>query len=123
IQFLGPCLVALVSSRTIREGVLALVAFCGVALIAGFGGGLDVLGLIFAAGSAVAFALYTLFAAHIGKSTGGVKDVALAVTVGALVTLLVSIPTIPETAPQHWLILLISATIGMAIPFSVDTLA
>lgn len=92
IDFLGPCLVALAASRRAREGLLAVVALLGVALIAGFGGALDPLGLIFAGLAGAAFGLYTLLAARVGQSDGGLPSVALSVTVAAILTLPFSAP-------------------------------
>ncbi|MBN9611983.1 MAG: EamA family transporter, partial [Actinobacteria bacterium] len=123
LDFLGPCLVALALSRRFREVLLALLAFAGVALIAGLGGPLDTLGIVFAALAGASFALYTLLAAHIGKSDGVMQNMALSVTVAALITLPFSIPAIPRIEAVQWLPLLISAVLGTALAFTVDTLA
>ncbi len=123
IDFLGPCLVAFFASRRLREGLLALVAFGGVALIAGLGGPLDPLGLVFAALAAVCFGLYTVLAARVGKSAGGLPSVALSVSVAALLTLPFSVPAISGAGPADWGVLALSALVGMALAFTVDTLA
>lgn len=123
IDFLGPCLVALAASRHLREGLLALLAFAGVALIAGLGGPLDGLGVLFAALAGAAFALYTLLAARIGKSESSMQNLALSVAVGAVLTLPFSIPAIPRVEPVHWLPLVLSALLGTTLAFTVDTLA
>lgn len=123
IDFLGPCIVALFASRSVMEGVLALVAFAGVVLIAGFGGPFDTLGLLFAGGAGLSFGLYTLLAVRVGKSIGGVSDVALAVLAAAVLTLPFSVPAGIAAEPGQWLMLLGSAILGTAIPYSVDTLA
>ena len=123
LDFLGPCLVALALSRRFREVLLALLAFAGVALIAGLGGPLDTLGIVFAALAGASFALYTLLAAHIGKSDGVMQNMALSVTISALITLPFSIPAIPRIEPVQWLPLLVSAVLGTALAFTVDTLA
>lgn len=123
IDFLGPCLVALFASRSLMEGVLALVAFAGVVLIAGFGGPFDTLGLLFAGGAGLSFGLYTLLAVRVGKSVGGVSDVALAVLASACFTLPFSVPAAFHVSPVQWLMLLASALLGTAIPYTVDTIA
>jgi inner membrane transporter RhtA len=123
IEFLGPCLVALAASRHLREALLAVVAFVGVALIAGLGGPLDPLGLVFAAGAAVCFGLYTLLAARVGKSSGGLPSVALSVAVAAILTLPFSVPAAPTVSPGQWGVLLLSAAIGTAFAFTADTYA
>ncbi|UOQ56402.1 EamA family transporter [Leucobacter allii] len=123
IDFLGPCAVALVAARRVREGLLAVVALLGVALIAGFGGELDPLGLMFAVLAGAAFGLYTLLAARVGQSEGGLPGVALSVTVAAVLTLPFSVPAMPQLRPEHLLALVVSALLGTALAFTVDTIA
>lgn len=123
IDFLGPCLVALLASRRAREGMLAVVALLGVGLIAGFGGALDPLGLVFAGIAGAAFGLYTLLAARVGQSDGGLPSVALSVTVAAILTLPFSVPVIPLVRVEHAFPLLLSAMLGTALAFTVDTIA
>lgn len=123
INFLGPCLVALLGSRRVREVLFALTALLGVVLIAGLGGPFDPLGLLYAALSAASFALYTLFAANVGQSAGGLPGVALAATVAAILTLPFSVPVIPVVSAPQWGVLLISALLGTTLVFTVDTMA
>lgn len=123
IDFLGPCLVALAASRRAREGLLAVVALLGVALIAGFGGALDPIGLMFAGLAGAAFGLYTLLAARVGQSDGGLPSVALSVTVAAILTLPFSAPVVPLVRVEHLIPLLASALLGTALAFTVDTIA
>ncbi|WP_240739841.1 EamA family transporter [Leucobacter triazinivorans] len=123
IDFLGPCLVALAASRRPREGLLAVAAIIGVGLMAGFGGPFDPLGLVFAALAGAAFGLYTLLAARIGQSEGGLPSVGLSVAVAAILTLPFAIPAVPLLEAQHLLPLLASAVLGTALAFTVDTMA
>lgn len=123
IDFLGPCLVALAGSRRLRDGLLALAAFAGVALIAGLGGPLDPVGLLFAVAAGASFGGYTLLAPRIGKSDGGLGGLALSVAFAAVLTLPVSLPALPNVGLQHWGVLAVSALLGMALAFTVDTLA
>jgi len=123
LDFLGPCVVALCASRRLREGGLALLALAGVGLIAGFGGPFDGLGLIFAALGGAAFGLYTLLAARVGKSVGGLSDMTLSVVVAAALLLPFSIPAVPAAEPRDWGLLVSSALLGVALAFVVDTMA
>lgn len=123
IDFLGPCLVALAASRRPREGMLAVAAIIGVGLIAGFGGPFDPLGMLFAALAGASFGLYTLLAARVGQSEGGLPSVALSVVVAAILTLPFSVPAVPLVQPDHLLPLLASALLGTALAFTVDTMA
>lgn len=124
IDFLGPCAVAFAASRRVREAALAVLALIGVVMIVGLGGTeFDPIGYLFAVGAAVSFGLYTLLAASVGKSDGGMSGLALSVSFAAVLTLPFSIPAVPLLQPAHAGILLASALLGMAMPFFVDTLA
>jgi inner membrane transporter RhtA len=124
LDFLGPCAIALLGSRRLREGLCALVAVAGVALIsAGPLGYFDLAGYLFALGAAFFFAVYTVGADRIGKASSGLDGVALSVTIAAVVTLPIAVPQLPRIDGSDWWLFLLSAVIGVAIPFSVDTIA
>lgn len=123
LDFLGPCMVAFLASRRLREGLLAIAAFAGVVLLAGFGGPFDPIGLVWGALAGVSFAGYTLLAPRIGKTEGGLQSVALSVTVAALLTTPFSLPVITQVQPAQWGLLALSALVGTALAFSVDTIA
>ena len=124
LDFLGPCAIALLGSRRLREGLCALVAVAGVALIsAGPLGYFDLAGYLFALGAAFFFAVYTVGADRIGKTSSGLDGVALSVTIAAVVTLPIAVPQLPRIDGPDWWLFTFSAVIGVAIPFSVDTIA
>lgn len=123
INFLGACAVALFGARRARDALLAIIALIGVALIAGLGGPIDPIGLLFAACSASGVAIYTLFAARVGQTGGGLSGVPLAITVAAILTLPLSIPAIPLIEPQQWLPLTLSGLCTPALSFAADTIA
>ena len=123
LDFLGPCVVAFLASRRLREGLLAIAAFAGVVLLAGFGGPFDTVGLIWGALAGVSFAGYTLLAPRIGKTEGGLQSVALSVSVAAVLTMPFSVPVIADVRPAQWGLLALSALVGTALAFSVDTIA
>ncbi|MFD2758726.1 EamA family transporter [Gulosibacter faecalis] len=124
LEFLGPCAVALLGSRRIREGICAVVALAGVALISvGPAGYFDLAGYLFGLGAALFFALYTIGADRIGKASSGLDGVALSVTVAAIVTLPFAVVQVPRVTPTDWGVLVLVAVIGVAMPFSVDTIA
>ncbi|MFD4240488.1 DMT family transporter [Streptomyces sp. NPDC058525] len=52
LEFLGPCALAFLASRRIREGLCALAAFAGVLLISGPGGYFNAAGYAFGLGAA-----------------------------------------------------------------------
>lgn len=124
LDFLGPCVVALLGSRHWREAMCALAAFAGVLLISlGPGGYFDPLGYGLALGGAVFFGLYTVMASRVGKADGGLGDLALSVGVAAILTLPFSLPHIATVKADQWLILGASAVLGVAFTFTMDTLA
>ena len=69
------------------------------------------------------FGLYTLFADRIGKTGTGLDGLALSVTVAALATSPVSISHAPHMSAAQWGIIAASAVLGVAIPYTMDTLS
>ena len=124
LEFLGPCVVALAGSRHWREGLCAVVALAGVGLISFTPGGyFNPAGYLFALGSAFCFGLYTLFADRVGKAGTGLDGLALSVTVAALATSPVSITRAPHVSAAQWGVIAASAVLGVAIPYTMDTLS
>lgn len=124
LEFLGPCVIALLASRRIREGLIAVLAFTGVVIISvGPQGYFDLIGYLFALAAAVSFALYTLYADRVGKAGTGLSGLALSVTVAAAITLPFSVPAVTRVTPSDWLLLALSALIGVVVPYAVDTIA
>lgn len=123
LDFLGPCMVAFLASRRLREGLLAIAAFTGVVLLAGFGGPFDPIGLVWGVLAGASFAGYTVLAPRIGQSGGGLQSVALAISVAAVLTLPFSAPVITHVTAPQWGLLALSALVGTALSFSVDTIA
>jgi inner membrane transporter RhtA len=123
LDFLGPCAVALLASRRLREGLCALLALGGVVLIAGPSGTFDLIGYAFGLLAAVFFALYTVGAERIGKDEGGLSSLALSVAVAAVVSLPFGVHRIPEVTGPQWGMLAVSALVGVVLAFTVDTLA
>ncbi|MEU6128234.1 EamA family transporter [Saccharopolyspora sp. NPDC047091] len=123
LEFLGPCAVALFTSRRVREGLCALAALAGVVLISGPGGYFNAAGFAFGLGAAFFFALYTLAAERVGKSDEGLSGLALSTVVAAVVSLPFGVGAAASVTGHQWLVLAISAVIGVAIPYAVDTVA
>lgn len=124
LEFLGPCVVALAGSRHWREGLCAVVALAGVGLISFTPGGyFNPAGYLFALGSAFCFGLYTLFADKVGKAGTGLDGLALSVTVAALATLPISVGHATHATAVQWGVIATSAVLGVAIPYTMDTLS
>jgi inner membrane transporter RhtA len=123
IQFLGPCAVALAGSRRIGEGVCAVMALAGVAVIAGPGGGMDALGFALAVLAAAFLALYTVLAEKIGKSDGAMRDLSLSVAVAAAASWPFLGGGLPHMTPGAFGLIALSALLGVVVPYTADTIA
>ncbi len=87
IEFLGPLLVAVLGKRTWRHSLFALIAGLGVVALSHPGGGLTLVGGLFAVGAGIGWASY-LFASHrVGGSTTGFGGLAVSMMISSLVTL------------------------------------
>lgn len=123
LDFLGPCLVSFFGLRRGKDRVWAVCAFAGVVLIAGPSSGLDPLGVVFGLLAGAFFAAYTVFAERVGKSESGLGDLAISVSVAALLTLPLTAPKLGELNVRAWLVLTLAAVVGVVIPYIADTLA
>jgi inner membrane transporter RhtA len=123
IEFLGPCAVALAASKRVLEGLTALAALAGVALMAGPGGTFDLVGFGFAVAAAVFLGFYTVFAEKVGKSEGGLGNLALSVVCAALLSLPFATWTTSFLNPKVLGVLAGSAALGVVVPYLLDTIA
>ena len=123
LDFLGPCLVSFIGLKRGRGRVWALVAFVGVALIAGPSSGLDPIGVGCGLAAGAFFAMYTVFAERVGKDDGGLGDLAVSVSVAALLTLPLAAPRLVDVTADAWVVLAVAAVVGVVIPYIADTLA
>lgn len=88
IEVLGPLVLSIVASRRLSAWLWAVLAFAGVAALAGGGWDrLDPLGVLFALGAAASWAFYILASARVGREFPGLDGLALAMTAGALLAL------------------------------------
>jgi inner membrane transporter RhtA len=91
IEYLGPFMVAALGKRSTRHFALVVLAGLGVLAIARPGAGLNVEGILFAAGSGFGWASYVFAAHRVGGQAEGFGGLAVSMSVGALVTLPMSI--------------------------------
>lgn len=88
IEVLGPLTLSIIASRRASAWLWAALALVGVIALGGGGWDrLDLVGVLFALGAAVAWALYILSAARVGAAFPKLDGLALAMTIGALVSL------------------------------------
>jgi inner membrane transporter RhtA len=85
VEFLGPLGVAVVGSRRLLDLVWVGLAAVGVALLAGSGGSLDIVGVLLAALAGCFWAAYILLSQRVGRVLPGMTGLAIALSVGAVV--------------------------------------
>jgi inner membrane transporter RhtA len=87
IEFLGPLGLAVAGSRRPLDAVWVVLAAAGVLLLAGgLGGHRSVAGIGYAALAAACWAGYILLAQRVGRAVPGLTGLAVALTVGAVLT-------------------------------------
>lgn len=88
IEVLGPLVLSIVASRRASTWLWALLALAGVIALGGGGWDrLDPLGVLFALGAAASWAFYILASARVGRAFPRLDGLALAMAVGAIVSL------------------------------------
>ncbi|GAA1996843.1 EamA family transporter [Microbacterium ulmi] len=88
IEVLGPLVLSIVVAKKATAWLWALLALAGVAALGGGGWDrLDALGVVFALGAAASWAFYILASARVGREFPKLDGLALAMTVGALLSL------------------------------------
>lgn len=122
IEVMGPLVLSVIASRSWRGLLWAVLAGTGVALLGGGAQDLDPLGLLFAAGAAVMWAAYILTARAAGASMPGVVGLALAMAVGAVMTVPVAVAVVGAALlnPQALALAFVVAVLSSAIPYGIE---
>ncbi|MGL3806690.1 EamA family transporter [Paeniglutamicibacter sp. R2-26] len=123
LEFLGPLAIAAMGARGKLERLLPVATLLGVALVAGPLEGINIPGIAYGLGAAVAFGAYTLLAGRVGDTTPGLQGLALSVTVAALVIAPFSIQAAPRLDGPEWLTVVASALLGVALAYTLDFVA
>ncbi len=88
IEVLGPLTLSIVASRRLSAWGCAALALAGVACLGGGGwADLDLVGVLCALGAAASWAFYILSSARVGAEFPGLGGLALAMSVGAVLSL------------------------------------
>jgi inner membrane transporter RhtA len=126
IEVLGPLLLSVIVSRRAASWLWAVLAFVGVALL-GRGGleQLDPVGVAFAAGAGVLWAGYILMSARTGARFPKLDGLAIAMSIGAIVTLPFGLGTAGSAlfTPTVLVVGLAVAVLSSAIPYALELLA
>lgn len=131
IEVTGPLVLSVVASRSWRGALWAALAAIGVVLLGGSGllhggsSGLDPVGMAFAVGAAVMWAAYILTARAAGAAMPGVVGLALAMVVGAVVTLPVAgaLAGSALLRPEVLALGFAVAVLSSAIPYGIELTA
>lgn len=126
IEVLGPLTLSIITATGLARWLWAGLALAGVAAL-GAGGWdrLDVLGVLFALGAAVSWALYILASARVGREFPRLDGLALAMAIGAVIALPFGI------AQAHTVLLRIDilalgaavALLSSTIPYALELIA
>lgn len=127
IEFSGPLAVALASSRRPLDLVWIALAIAGLGLLLPIGHGavsLDPVGVAYALGAALAWALYIVLGSRLGRLHGG-RTIAVAMTFAALLALPFGIAHagVALIDPHVLLFGLGVAVLSSAIPYSLEIFA
>ncbi|MCT9819564.1 EamA family transporter [Microbacterium sp. W1N] len=126
IEVLGPLVLSIVASRRAAAWLWAAVAFAGVVALAGGGWDrLDPLGVLFALGAAVSWAFYILASARVGGAFVKLEGLALAMVVGAVLSLPLGIVDAGAALlrPEVLLIGAAVAVLSSTIPYALELIA
>jgi inner membrane transporter RhtA len=126
LEVLGPLALSVLAARRAASWLWAALALAGVTLL-GRGGfnGLNVAGVAFALGAAALWAGYILLSARTGRRFPQMDGLALALTVGALISLPVGLATAGPAllTPSTLALGAAVAVLSAALPFSLELLS
>lgn len=126
IEVLGPLVLSVILARRAIAWLWAGLAFAGVVLLSQGGlGHLDAIGVLFALGAALGWAGYILASRATGKHFEGLGGLAIAMVIGAIITLPFGVSQAGATLlePQILLLGLAVAVLSSAIPYALELVA
>ncbi|AYF99433.1 EamA family transporter [Protaetiibacter intestinalis] len=123
VEFLGPLLLALATSRRVLDVVCVFVAGAGVVLLTGLEGTVDGWGIALALVAAASWAAYILLTRRVALGLPGLEGL----TVGSVVSLALILPLAVlglASATFSWPVVGLLLAVGLlssAIPYALDT--
>ncbi|MFG2721177.1 DMT family transporter [Streptomyces sp. NPDC048416] len=126
LEVLGPLALSVFASRRLVNVVWAGLALAGVVLLGGGGfGSLDLVGVAYALGAGVCWALYILFSARTGRRFPQADGLALAMVVGAVVFLPIGIAQAGGAllVPSTMALGAVVAVLSSVLPYTLELLA
>ncbi len=126
IEVLGPLVLSIVAARRASAWVWAVLAFAGVVALGGGGWDrLDPLGVVFALGAAASWAFYIVASARVGREFPRFDGLALAMAIGAIISLPFGIVD-AGTALLRWDLLALGFAVAMlssTVPYALELVA
>jgi inner membrane transporter RhtA len=128
LEFTGPLTVALLSSKNRLDFLWAALAACGILLFMPFEGigRLDPLGVFYALGAGLFWALYIVFGQKAGRGIKGPRTTALGIIIASCVIVPVGAPHIDVSLLLAWQIIglvLTLAVLSSALPYALEMFA
>jgi inner membrane transporter RhtA len=125
LEFLGPLGVAVARGHGRGRLVWPSLAGIGVVLLTEpWTGTADPVGVAFALGAALCWAIYILFTQRVGDEIAGVGGLAISMPTAALLATVVAGPaTLPRMTPELWLVGIGLALLLPVVPFTLELLA
>ena len=126
IEVLGPLVLSVVMSRRASSWLWAVLAFVGVVLLSqGSFGALDPVGVAFAFGAAAMWAAYILLSARTGGKFPRLDGLAIAMTIGAVITVPFGVFSAGPAIFQPGILLLGAAVavLSSTIPYALELIA
>jgi len=123
IEFLGPLLLALATSRRLLDVGCVVVAGAGVVLLTGLEGRVDMWGVVLALIAAGAWAAYILLTRRVALGLPGLEGLTVASIVSLVLILPIAVFTLPGAA-FSWPVAGLLVGIGIlssALPYALDT--
>lgn len=126
IEVLGPLVLSVVISRRATSWLWAVLAFAGVVLLSqGSFGSLDPVGVVFAFGAAAMWSAYILLSSRTGARFPRLDGLAIAMAVGAVITVPLGIASAGPAIFQPGILLLGAAValLSSTIPYTLELVA
>jgi inner membrane transporter RhtA len=126
IEVLGPLALSVIVARRASAWLWALLALAGVALLAGGGwDDLDLIGVLYALGAAASWAGYILASARVGRAFTQLDGLAIAMAIGALLSLPFGVLDAGPALLQPTLLALGAAVavLSSAVPYALELTA
>lgn len=122
IEYLGPFLVSALGHRSAKHLAFVALAGLGVLAIARPGGSLNFWGMAFAAGSGLGWAAYVFSAHRVGAQAKGFGGLAVSMAVSALMTLPMSMGSLPRVISDPGLLARLTevALMGVVLGFAFE---